>query len=130
MTTEKNRLREQAVKGFTGEQDPRFQFNSSQSLDDVSDEFFDRVLTGIAEIHQVPAAFAQWFFYGEDVARRASLCQLRQVEDELNRLWRAAYAPQPLRNQGLTYPERLRLWGNHAEADRVERDLKEMSFNL
>jgi hypothetical protein len=96
----------------------------------VSDDLLDKVMTGALPLHEVPMTLQQWFHLGWLSGRAGCEPQLRDKDRELDRLWRAAFSPIQLRPQGLTYAERLRAWGNHAEADRVERELNEMKFEL
>lgn len=93
------------------------------------EDVFESLLYGTVELHELPAPVAGIYYLGE-----ASVSELlEQLKADRDRYYRAAcrgtFAPD-LQRPGRTFAELCRIRGDFALADRVEADLRGLTFSL
>ena len=121
--------------GIEGNQDIRAResknnFTLPLRLSDILDEWFERVIQGDLDLNQLPREIQQFIFMGDAHATLRANSTIRHLEDECDRLYRAAFNPRLKYSTGPSYAERLRMLGDYAKADDYETFIREFRFEV
>ena len=109
-------------------------FAPAQTPTDPAAELVERILWRLvaAEIglHEIPSWLLAWYTVAYEQGRESRESEIRFLNSECDRLWRAAFAPIKIKPARMSYADRLRQQGQLGKANEVEKYISEFKFEV